>query len=153
MGMLLTTIKTSLERKLEAEAAALEAKIAARDPEFRQLLILRKAVTEMARMRQIVPRGRQLTLLGRPDEKPEAKPARQATSIGDAAFYALEDAGEPMSLADLLAALPRYGKEPGGVKPSWNLSNTLSADKKRFQSVDWKESKRWWLTGKPLPSV
>ena len=79
------------------------------------------------------------------------EPARRANSIIEAAQFAIEDAAEPLSLSDVLDRVPRYGKAPGGKRPGWLLSNLMSAEKHRFQSVKWRGRKRWWLANKAVP--
>lgn len=127
-----------LEAALIKEAEQLERALA-EDPRHQRLKIVRNALD-------------QLGALPKADKATEsASEFRQAISVMQAARFALEDAKHPLSLAELMAALPRYGKVPGGNKPNWNLSNQLSGNKERFTSVDWKGEKRWWFTGKPVP--
>ena len=134
--------QTNIEHTLCAEAQALEARLAARDPEFRQLQVIRRALAELAAARtgsQSEPKfGAERTV-------------RQAASIYDAAQFLIEDAGEPLAVGDIFVRLPKYGKIPGGRRPRWLLSNLLSAEKKRFESVPWKGRKRWWLKDRALP--
>jgi hypothetical protein len=135
--------QTSVEQKLAAEARALEQRLAARDPEFRRLQVIKHALAELAAVRNELP----VTADGDTEEG-----VRQAASIYEAAQFLIEEAGEPLAVGDIFVRLPKYGRIPGGGRPRWLLSNLLSADKKRFESVLWKGRKRWWLKDRALPS-
>jgi len=127
---------------LTAEARALEERLAARDPEFRQLQVIRRALADLAAAART---SRSEEADGGPER------GRHAGSINEAALFLIEEAGEPLAVAEIFVRLPRYGKIPAGRRPQWLLSNLLSADKKRFQSVQWKGRRRWWINDAPLP--
>jgi hypothetical protein len=129
---------SSIERTLFAEAHALEERLAARDPEFRQLQVIRRALAELAAART---GAAEITGEG----------LRYAGSVSEAAQFLIEEAGEPLDVAEIFAGLPKYGKMPGGDRPRRLLSNYLSADTNRLQSVQWKGKRRWWVRGAELP--
>lgn len=80
--------------------------------------------------------------------KPVQYPA--ASSIPQAAYFALEDAKEPMRTVELLDIIKRYGRSLRAAKPVWALSNTLSGDP-RFVSVPWRFGRAWWFADRPTP--
>jgi len=139
-----TTTSDPLERALRDEARAINDDLA-KDPRYKRLQIITKALDDLADLKAKHPL--RATLF---DNARELNDKRQAGSILQGAEFALEDAGYPLLLNDLLAAMEPYGKMPGGAKPTWNLSNALSGDD-RFRSVDWKGEKHWWLTGREVP--
>lgn len=134
--------QSNIERTLTAEAQALEERLTARDPEFRQLQVIRRALADLAAART-----------GGPEEADGGprRGGRPASSINEAALFLIEEAGEPLAVGEIFVRLPIYGKIPAGRRPQWLLSNLLSADKKKFQSVQWKGRKRWWIKDSPLP--
>ena len=129
-----------LVRALQEEARAIEEALA-KDPRHKRLAIIRHTLDQLAALNTFGTN----TLF---DES--VKVMRRATSVGQGSQFALEDTGHPLPLARLLEAMKPYGKIPGGAKPSWNLSNMLSADE-RFISVEYGGEKCWWLEGKPVP--
>jgi hypothetical protein len=133
--------RTSIEHTLTIEARALEERLAARDPDFRRLQAIRRFLAELAAAGTGSP-GSALQY---------AAPTREAASINEAAEFLIEEAGEPLAVADIFARLDKYGRRPAGKRPQRLLSNLLSENKNRFQSVPWKGRKRWWLRNRPLP--
>jgi hypothetical protein len=129
---------SSIERALTAEAHALEGRLAARDAEFRQLQVIRRALAELAAARTGIA-------------EVAGGAIRYANSISEAAQFLIEEAGEPLAVAEIFAGLPKYGKMPAGDRPQRLLSNYLSADSERFESVQWKGKRRWWVKGVELP--
>jgi len=125
-----------LEAALKKEAADLERALAS-DPRHQRLKIVKQALEQL----RAVP-----SLQGT-----EAGKWRQAVSVMQGVRFALEDEAKPLSLAELMEFLPRYGRVPGGAKPNWNLSNQLSSSE-RYHSVEWGDDKRWWFKGRNLPT-
>lgn len=136
------------EKVLRDQIAGLEAELSV-DPRFMTLQILRKALTDIEALKSSTatpvvpgePAAPRTTLLT----------GKWASSIPQAAQFALEDAGHPLPVRRLLAELPKYGKTVGGNDPAIGLSNTLSSHG-AFESVTWRGQKAWWIKGKPLPS-
>lgn len=132
---------SNIERALAAEVRALEERLAARDPEFRQLQVIRRTLEDLA-----------ATRTGGPEAGGEASSdGRYASTISEAAQLVIEEAGEPLAVGEIFARLPKYGRMPAGDRPQRLLSNYLSADTSRFRSVLWKGKRRWWITGAPVP--
>jgi hypothetical protein len=130
---------TPLEQALKNQALMLEVELEA-DPRWRQLQILKKTLAELEGLRKTGPiNGAAISTK-----------VRRARTVPEGAQFALEDAGIPLSTAEIFERLIKYGKIPGGKKPTWNLSNMISS-KDAFVSIDWKGMKRWWLAGKPVP--
>jgi hypothetical protein len=136
-----TTGQTNIERVLTAEARALEERLAARDPEFRQLQVVWRALAELA----VAKTG------GTGTETDPGAGVRYASSINEAAQFVVEEIGEPLAVGEIFARLPKYGRMPTGDRPQRLLSNYLSADTDRFRSVPWKGRRRWWIKDLPLP--
>lgn len=132
---------TNIEHTLTIEAKALEERLAARDPDFRRLQAIQRFLAELAAARTGFDG----------DVIQQAPLGREAASINEAAEFLIEDAGEPLAVADIFARLDKYGRRPAGKRPQRLLSNLLSENKNRFQSVPWKGRKRWWLRNRPLP--
>lgn len=145
MNMPLNTNRSTdpLVQALQEEARSIEEALA-KDPRHKRLAIIRHTLDELAKLAAFGGK----TLFDVPERSTSA--ARMATSVGQSAQFALEDAGRPLPLSPLLNSLAKYGKVPGGAKPAWNLSNTLSGDE-RFISVEYRGEKCWWLMGKPVP--
>ena len=134
-------ISSPLEAALIEEAEQLERALAA-DTRHQRLNIIRHTLEQLAALRKAEAQANGAHRNGA---------HREASSVLHGAELALEDKGEPLSLAELMETLPAYGKTPGGDKPAWNLSSQLSGAKARFERVDWKGEKRWWIAGKEVP--
>lgn len=136
---------TDAEKALERQIAMLEHELAA-NPTYRQLQVLRHALAELKAIRS--PEGfgvniqrHDVAWLG----------SRTASSIPQAARFALEDNKKPTTTQELLGLLPKYGKRVGGKNPLTGLSNTLSSDN-AFISIRWGDGKAWWLADQPVPA-
>lgn len=140
------TTPSSLEQALAEQAEALEREIAA-DTRQKQLEIVKRALAEMEAVRKgTTPKP--------PPPRPQATKSdsfRRASSLPQAAEFALEDEGHPMTPSEMLPLISRYGRAVGGEKPSWNVSNAMSAKRTTFMSVEWGGKRCWWLVGKPIP--
>jgi hypothetical protein len=68
----------------------------------------------------------------------------------DVAYAVLVEIGRPMPINELLETVSREGVCVGGANPNTNFSSALSRDS-RFKSVHWNNSRRWWLTDRPMP--
>lgn len=131
----------NIETALKEEAKTLERALEAM-PEFRRLKVIQKALADLAAIgagKNVIADTFKLTL-----------PSKLASSINQAAGFALEEVGYPLSTQELLKATPRYGRTVGGQNPATNLSNSLSSDKK-FQSVPWDGGRAWWFANRPVP--
>jgi len=133
------TQPTSLEQAMAQQAEALEREIAA-DPRQKQLEIARRALAEMEAVRK-----------GEAPPAPKPVKFRVATSLPQAAQFVLEDEKRPMTPADMLPLISRYGITVGTDKPTWAVSNAMSAKKAVFYRIEWGGTWCWWLTGQPIP--
>jgi hypothetical protein len=68
----------------------------------------------------------------------------------DAAYAVLVEIGRPLPIGDLLDIVARNGINVGGANPNTNFSSALSRDS-RFKSVHWSNSRRWWVSDRPMP--
>lgn len=70
----------------------------------------------------------------------------------EAVAAALDEAGEPLTIAELVIKAKALGARVGGKNPRVNLGTTLSKGD-RFKAVRWKGEMRWWFADRPLPSA
>ena len=138
---------SSLEKALRAEVASLERELE-RSGIFRRLQIVRRALSELGG--GSAPSRRAPAARPRRADRTRGAGIGGELSIPQAARKALEAAGQPRPVRDLLADMAKLGKTVGGKKPPLNLTMTLSKDKD-FESVRWAGSAAWWIKGKPLP--
>jgi hypothetical protein len=108
------------------------------NPDFRAL----RALEEAIRAREKDPAAINGGAITHQPERP--------LSHGDAAYTALLESGRPMPTNELLEAVSRMGVRIGGTNPSTNFSSGLSRDR-RFKSVHWNNSRRWWVADRSPP--
>src|SRR5437879_4802668 len=119
---------SALERSLAEQAEALEREIA-QDVRQQELAIVKKAMAEIAALRGGTPAAVNLTN-GERRSPGRLFANRMASSIPEAAKFALEDTGHPLPLGELFPLLANYGRTPTGAKPTWNLSNVMSTHRR-----------------------
>ena len=73
------------------------------------------------------------------------RPPRQS----DIAYQILDQAGRPLTIAELVDRFAQEGHPVGGNDPKMNLASTLSKDD-RFESVKIGGLSRWWIQGRVL---
>ncbi len=135
----------ALEKALREEAKELE-RLLEESREYRRLRIVTQALADLDAIPAPPRQGAVLVVSG----ARVLKRPRLASSIQQAALFALEDAGSPVSTREMLDAVQRYGKTVRAKNPVWGLSNTLSTDK-RFRSVPWNGARGWWFSDKEVP--
>jgi hypothetical protein len=120
----LTKLAQDLQRQLES------------NPIFRELIFVRKALAEIQSSSSSAKTDKRL---GR------------VTAVS-AACEALKEAGRPMSIHELVEALPRHGFQGGGNKPTGRLSSYLSKGGKGPISSIYVDNKpMWWFRDQPVP--
>ena len=119
-------LRDSLRRKLEESE------------EYRALVALEEAIAKVVKP---------LPAASAPKHGVEE---RRPTSQAEAAWLALQNAGKPLTIAELIKELSEAGVTVGGANPKINLSSTLSRDE-RFVSMKWNNSACWWLADRQPP--
>lgn len=128
---------------IEARIEVLETQLA-QSPLFRELQILRKTRKDLVNLC-----GAATSSGPRVGNTPDSGPVR--VTMLEGTRLALIDKGRPMSVSELVDALPQYGARVGGAKPAVNLSSILSKRGTDFVSVQWQGRRAWWLEGRPIP--
>jgi superfamily II RNA helicase len=135
----LTKLAQDLQRQLES------------NPIYRELVLVRKALAEIKSTsssgknnttEQIVSYTRVPKRLGR------------VTAVS-AACEALKEAGRPMSIHELLEALPRHGFQAGRKRPASRLSSYLSkaGERSPLRSIYLNNKPMWWFRDQRLPDT
>lgn len=127
---------------IELRISELETKLE-ESPFYRELVILRKTRNELTRLH-----GTTASSANVADNAQDTVPKK--VTILEGARKALVDRGRPMSVRELVDALPEFGARVGGEKPTVNLSSILSARGDEFRSVLWRGRPAWWLKGYPF---
>jgi hypothetical protein len=133
----LTKLAQDLQRQLES------------NPIFRELIFVRKALAEIQSSSSSAKTDTANNLIV--SYKPSPKRLGRVTAVS-AACEALKEAGRPMSIHELVEALPRHGFQGGGNKPTGRLSSYLSkGGKSPISSIYVDNKPMWWFRDQPVP--
>jgi superfamily II RNA helicase len=134
----LTKLAQDLQRQLESNSI------------YRELTLVRKALAEIQSSSSSTKTDTAKKLIV--SSKPSPQRLGRVTAVS-AACEALKEAGRPMSIHELLEALPKHGFRGGGNRPAGRLSSYLSKQGKRspISSIYVDNKPMWWFRDQPVP--
>jgi hypothetical protein len=143
--------KTETLDALDALIAKVETRLAL-TPDYIELTALRKARAEIdaashRRTETMVDdqTGERLMLVPTGDFAKKKAPNQL-----DATMMVLGQAGQPLTISELISRVRAVGGTVGGKHPATNLGSTLSRSDE-IVSVRWRGEQAWWFKSKPLP--
>ena len=134
---------TDAQAAISARIGELEAKLAA-SPIYRELTILCNARDDLRKLPDFAIGGAKVVTTT-PHVGPKKVPMLEGVRL------ALTEKGRPMTTAELVESLPKFGAKVGGEKPRSNLTSVLSKRGGAIVSGRWQTKHTWWFKDRPLP--